>query len=223
MLDQEFTFQDQNSSSFFLFFYCHSFISFIIFTIISHRNILEDLDYDSIAVYVLSFHCYNLGIHFFFFFCQSSRWLTNTFTTMQKEKKKKKKKSRRNVRWRVSIVDSLTDHFTWQMLSYSHMHLVQMFQLKVHTSSMTGSLPRGISTNIGYLGHVWSCTTPGQTETSQSVCIQEKKKEKKNYIYDFLKCIQLNSHKYINSQYLPVLVGFVVGPHPTIVNLLLAQ
>lgn len=61
----------------------------------------------------------------------------------------------------------------------------------------------------------------GANRTSQSVCIQEKKR--KNYIYDFLKCIQLNSHKYINSQYLPVLVGFVVGPHPTIVNMLLAQ
>lgn len=35
------------------------------------------------------------------------------------------------------------------MLSYSHMHLVQMFQLKVHISSMTGSLPHGIFfTNI---------------------------------------------------------------------------
>lgn len=101
------------------------------------------------------------------------------------------------------------------------MHLVQMFQLKVHTSSMTGSLPRGISTNIGYLGHVWSCTTPGQTEPASQYVY--KKKKKKNYTYDFLKCIQLNSHKYINSQYLPVLVGFVVGPHPTIVNMLLAQ
>lgn len=64
MLDQEFTFQNQNSS---FFYYCHSFISFIIFTIISHWKILEDLEYDSIVVYVLSFHCYNLGIHFFFF------------------------------------------------------------------------------------------------------------------------------------------------------------
>lgn len=39
------------------------------------------------------------------------------------------------------------------MLSYSHMHLVQMFQLKVHTSSMTGTLPHGISTNI----IPWTC------------------------------------------------------------------
>lgn len=80
-------------------------------------------------------------------------------------------------------MNSLTDHFTRQMLSYSHMHLVQMFQLKVHTSSMTGSLPRGISTNIGYLGHVWSCTRPWQTEPAS---IQEKKNT-----YDFLKCKQL--------------------------------
>lgn len=68
-------------------------------------------------------------------FSHWSHLFTNTFTTMHV-------KIRRNTRWRASIVDSLTDHFTWQMLSYSHMHLVQMFQLKVHTSSMTGWLPQ---------------------------------------------------------------------------------
>lgn len=72
---------------------------------------------DNFVLYFLLFHCYNLGG---VLFCHWSHWLTNTFTTMHV-------KMRRNMRWRASIVDSLTDHFTWQMLSYSHMHLVQMF------------------------------------------------------------------------------------------------
>lgn len=65
----------------------------------------------------------------------------------------------------------------------------------------------------------------GKQNQTVSMDTSKKKKKKKNYTHDFLKCIQLNSHKYINSQYLPVLVGFVVGPppHPTVVNMLLAQ
>lgn len=117
-----------------------------------------------------------------------SHLFTNTFTTMHV-------KIRRNMRWRVPIVDSLTDHFTWQMLSYSHMHLVQMFQLKVHTSSMTGSLPRGIPTNI-IPGTCMELHDAGQTGSAKITT------EKHNVC--FLKIYTIKSTQYINLQCLPI-------------------
>lgn len=57
--------------------------------------------------------------------------------------------------------------------------------------------------------------------TSQAVWIQEKRKKELHIRFSKMHTIKFT--QYINSQYLPVLVGFVVGPHPTIVNMLLAQ
>lgn len=81
------------------------------------------------------------------------------------------------------------------MLSYSHMHLVQMFQLKVHTSSMTGSLPRGISTNI-IPGTCMELHNAGQTGLGKITT------EKHNVC--FLKIYTIKVTEYINLQRLPI-------------------
>ena len=90
----------------------------------------------------------------------------------------------------TSIVALLTVHFTWRMLSYSH--IVQMFQLKVHSQQVKHDkliIPtHGISGSTGY-------SPPTCTELQNSTenpASQTKRKtfdnSKRKYIYNIHTC-----------------------------------